>query len=104
MSTNEPNTDPDDVEQYANHVEHVTGLIADSLEGIDGVSEVQAGKGVLHIHMEPHTPVDAAVLEPLRAHSCFVTKIDVRDGGSTVERQHIRAVVKDDRLNSGWSQ
>lgn len=102
MSTNEPNTD--DVERYRQHVKHVTELIADSLEGIDGVSEVQGGKGVLHVHMEPHTPVDGGVLEPLREHGCFVTKIDVRDGGSTVERLHIRAVVKDDELRAGWSQ
>jgi len=89
--------------RYNQHVEHVTDLIAGNVEDVDGVSEVKAGRGVIHVHMKPGHQISEPVLLPLTEQGARLDRVEVRDRNSTVARLYARFVVPDDRLREGFN-
>lgn len=89
--------------RFNQHVERETDLIAGSVEGTDGVSEVKAGRGVIHVHMKPGHQISEPVLLPLTEQGAWLDRVEVRDRNSTVARLYARFVVPDDRLREGFN-
>lgn len=81
----------------------ITRIIADDLDTLASVSEAQAGDGVIHLFTEPRYHLGAEVFEAVAEHGAQVRRVDVRNGGSSVEQLHARITVSDERLREGWS-
>lgn len=88
--------------RYNRHVEYVTEMIAETVESVDAVSEVNHGGGVIHVHMKPGRGLDEPVLLPLTEQGARLGRVELRDGDSTVARLYARFVVSDERLREGW--